>query len=206
MAGNSTFRGIIVCNLGTPKQVISNFVTTRQIDTPYSSQCKYDYPNNVPVGQKTSLWKKNPEDKKSLGQKCINSFLAHTCYLTINGYESGHNWESPRRGLHFGAGCQQAPDKLQTEILCRATVLIYLQGITAKNFYYSYVKKHRRRWELVGSLSGDCWLPVPKWSPGLGDFLNCDRTRSMFFLGGALTGPYPTMRFGGACGLGVGAW
>jgi len=28
----------------------------------------------------------------------------------------------------------------------------------------------------------------------------------MFFFGGALTGPYPTLRFGGACGLGVGAF
>jgi hypothetical protein len=26
------------------------------------------------------------------------------------------------------------------------------------------------------------------------------------FFGGALTGPYPMLRFGGACGLGVGAW
>jgi hypothetical protein len=35
---------------------------------------------------------------------------------------------------------------------CRATVLIYLQGITAEDFYYSYVKKHRSCWELVGNL------------------------------------------------------
>jgi hypothetical protein len=33
-AGNSTFWGIVYCNLGTPKTVISNFVTTRQIETP----------------------------------------------------------------------------------------------------------------------------------------------------------------------------
>ena len=52
VAGNSTFQGIVYCNLGTPKTVISNFVTTRQIETPYSSPCKYDYPNNVPGGQK----------------------------------------------------------------------------------------------------------------------------------------------------------
>ena len=37
VAGNSTFRGIVFCNLGTPKTVISNFVTTRQIETPYLS-------------------------------------------------------------------------------------------------------------------------------------------------------------------------
>ncbi len=35
VAGNSTFRGIVFCNLGTPKTVISNFVTSRQIETPY---------------------------------------------------------------------------------------------------------------------------------------------------------------------------
>jgi hypothetical protein len=51
VAGNSTFRGIVLCNLGTPKTVISNFVTTRQIETPYLSP--YGYPNNVPGGQKS---------------------------------------------------------------------------------------------------------------------------------------------------------
>jgi hypothetical protein len=52
VAGNSTFQGIVYCNLET---VISNFVTTRQIETPYSSPCKYVYPNNVPGGQKSVL-------------------------------------------------------------------------------------------------------------------------------------------------------
>ena len=33
VAGNSTFRGIVFCNLGTPKTVISNFVTS-QIENP----------------------------------------------------------------------------------------------------------------------------------------------------------------------------
>jgi hypothetical protein len=50
VAGNSTFRGIVFCNSGTPKTVISNFVTSRQIETPYISP--YGYPNDVPVGQK----------------------------------------------------------------------------------------------------------------------------------------------------------
>jgi hypothetical protein len=50
VAGNSTFRGIVFFNLGTPKTVISNFVTSRQIDTPYISP--YGYPNDVPLGQK----------------------------------------------------------------------------------------------------------------------------------------------------------
>jgi Cdc6-like AAA superfamily ATPase len=58
VAGNSTFQGIVYCNLGTPKTVISNFVTT-QIETPYSSPCKYDYPNDVPVGQKSVEQTKN---------------------------------------------------------------------------------------------------------------------------------------------------
>ena len=51
VAGNSTFRGIVFCNLGTPKTVISNFVTSRQIETPYLFP--YGYPKDVPVGQKT---------------------------------------------------------------------------------------------------------------------------------------------------------
>ncbi len=51
VAGNSTFRGIVFCNLGTPKTVISNFVTSRQIETPYLSP--YGYPNNIPGGQKS---------------------------------------------------------------------------------------------------------------------------------------------------------
>ncbi len=69
VAGNSTFRGIIFCNLGTLKTVISNFVTSRQIETPYISP--YGYPNNVPVGQKTS------RTKKSLSQKFINSLVPY---------------------------------------------------------------------------------------------------------------------------------
>ncbi len=50
VTGNSTFRGIVFCNLGTPKTVISNFVTSRQIENPYISP--YGYPNDVPGGQK----------------------------------------------------------------------------------------------------------------------------------------------------------
>ena len=70
VAGNSTFQGIVYCNLSTPKTVISNFVTT-QIETPYSSPCKYDYPKNVPGGQK------NSRRQRTLADKCINSLLAH---------------------------------------------------------------------------------------------------------------------------------
>jgi hypothetical protein len=39
VAGNSTFRGIVFCHLCTPKTVISNFITMRQIETPYLSPC-----------------------------------------------------------------------------------------------------------------------------------------------------------------------
>jgi hypothetical protein len=78
------FGVLFFANLGTPKTVISNFVTTRQIETPYSSPCKYDHPNDVNVGQKIQRTK-NPEDKKSRGQQCINSFLghklSHDCWL-----------------------------------------------------------------------------------------------------------------------------
>jgi len=56
VAGNSTFWGIVFCNLSTPNKVISNFVTSRQIEPPYISP--YGYPNNVPGGQKTVTQKK----------------------------------------------------------------------------------------------------------------------------------------------------
>ena len=64
VAGNSPF-----CNLGTSKTVISKFVTTANIVTPYLSP--YGYPNDVPGGQK------NSRRQKTLADKCINSFLAH---------------------------------------------------------------------------------------------------------------------------------
>ena len=51
VAGNSPFRGIVFCNLGTSKTVILKFVTTVNIVTPYLSP--YGYPNNVPGGQKS---------------------------------------------------------------------------------------------------------------------------------------------------------
>jgi hypothetical protein len=69
-------------------------------------------PQQCSRGTKKRLARKNPEDKKKLIHKCINSFLAHMLYH-------------------------------------------------------------------------DRWL---------------------WFFFGALTGPYPTLRFGGACGLGVGVW
>ena len=59
MAGNSTFRGNVFCYLGTPKTVLSNFVTSAKIVTPYLST--YGYPNNVPGGQKMVEETKNDE-------------------------------------------------------------------------------------------------------------------------------------------------
>ena len=56
VAGNSPFRGIVFCNLGTSKTIISKFVTTANIVTPYLSP--YGHPNNVPGGQKNSRRKK----------------------------------------------------------------------------------------------------------------------------------------------------
>ena len=75
VAGNLTFRGIVFCNLGTPKTVISNFVTSRQIETPYLSP--YGYPNNVPVGQNSVEHEKKSRTKKNLSHKCINSLVSH---------------------------------------------------------------------------------------------------------------------------------
>ena len=82
----------------------------------------------------------------------------------------------PTTSMLFNVGIVEIP-----EILCRATVLIYLQGITAKDFYYSYVKKHRSCWELVGSLSGAA--PVKFRS---GEILICDRTRSVLSIVGTI--------------------
>ena len=75
MAGNSTFRGIVFCNLGTPKIVISNFVISRQIETPYVSP--YGYPNNVPGGQKSD------EHEKKLDHTYVLIPWSSISYLTI---------------------------------------------------------------------------------------------------------------------------
>ncbi len=81
MAGNSPFRGIVFCNLGTSKTVLK-FVTTVNIVTPYLSP--YGYPNDVPVGQKMVEETKNDEH--------TNVFIPsrNACYLTIA--SSGFFW------------------------------------------------------------------------------------------------------------------
>ena len=53
------FGVLFFCDLGTPKTIISNFITTRQIETPYSSPCEYDHPNDVTMGQKIRRTKKS---------------------------------------------------------------------------------------------------------------------------------------------------
>jgi len=78
VAGNSTFRGIVFCNLGTPKTVLSNFVTSRQIETPYLSP--YGYPNNVPGGQKSV------KEKKMVYHKYVLIPWYPISYLTIASY------------------------------------------------------------------------------------------------------------------------
>jgi len=80
VAGNSKFRGIVFRNLGTPKRVISNFIPTWQIETPYSSPCKYGHPNDVTGGQKMVTQKK----KVSFIFVLITWYPIS--YLTIAGY------------------------------------------------------------------------------------------------------------------------
>ncbi len=72
VSGNSTFRGIVLC---TPKTDIPNFVTSRQIKTPYLSP--YGYPNNVPGGQKMV------EDTKKVLFKNVLIPWYPISYLTI---------------------------------------------------------------------------------------------------------------------------
>jgi hypothetical protein len=64
------FGVIVFCNLSTPKTVISNFVTTLQIETPYSSPCKYDdYPNGYSLGRTKK--EKKSGSKRSRRQNCV---------------------------------------------------------------------------------------------------------------------------------------
>jgi len=68
VAGKSPFRGIVFCNLGTPKTVLLKFATTVNIGTPYLSPYLW-LPQQFSRGTKNGL-----ADKKSLSQICINSF------------------------------------------------------------------------------------------------------------------------------------
>ena len=98
MAGNSTFRGIVFCNLGTPKTVISNFVTSRQIETPYISP--YGYPNGVPGGQKSVEETKKLEDTNVLIPWYPISYLT----IASSGFFFGA-LTGPYPMLRFGGAC-----------------------------------------------------------------------------------------------------
>jgi hypothetical protein len=66
------FGVVLFCNLGTPKPVISNFVTTRQILLPHIlPHVNMTTPTMFPVDKKAS------GRQKSLPQKCINSLVSH---------------------------------------------------------------------------------------------------------------------------------
>jgi hypothetical protein len=93
VAGNSPFRGIVFCNLGTSK-----FVTTVNIVTPYLSP--YGYPNNVPVGQKMV------EETKKLEDTNVLIPWYPISYLTIA--SSGFFFwalTDPYPTLRFGGAC-----------------------------------------------------------------------------------------------------
>jgi hypothetical protein len=86
------FGVLFFCNLGTPKTVISNFVPTRQIETPYSSPCKYMVtPTMFP------WYKKASRRQKSQLHFCINSLVRHKL--------------SHDRKFCFWGGCLRVPTR-----------------------------------------------------------------------------------------------
>ena len=64
VAGNSPFWGIVFCNLGTPKTVISKIVTTQQIEIP-QPHVNITTPTMFPVDKK-SIEDKNLKDNNVL--------------------------------------------------------------------------------------------------------------------------------------------
>ncbi len=77
VAGNSPFRGIAICNLGTSKTVISKFVTTRQILFPHI------LPHvNIPP-QQCSRWTKKRRGRKKVYHKNVLIPWYPISYLTI---------------------------------------------------------------------------------------------------------------------------
>jgi len=91
------FGVLFFCNLNTPKTVISNFVTSRQIETPYLSL--YGYPNNFPGGQKMVVEKKNSFILVLIPWYPIS-------YLTIAGYVFFWALTGPYPTLRFGGACR----------------------------------------------------------------------------------------------------
>jgi hypothetical protein len=91
VAGNLQFRGIVFCNLGTSKIVISKFVTTRQILLPHIlPRVNMTTPTMFPWDKKASIMKK----------VFLNNVLIPwypISYLTITGYVFflGAYWSIP---------------------------------------------------------------------------------------------------------------
>jgi len=91
VAGNLQFRGIVFCNLGTSKTVISKFVTTRQILLPHIlPHVNMTTPTMFPWDKKESIMKK-------VILKNVLIPLYPISYLTITGYGffGGAYWSIP---------------------------------------------------------------------------------------------------------------
>ena len=76
LAGNSTFRGIVFCNLDTSKTVILKFVTTVNIGTPYLSPYVW-------LPQQCSRWTKNGGAHKMVEHTNVLIPWYPISYLTI---------------------------------------------------------------------------------------------------------------------------
>jgi hypothetical protein len=98
VAGNSTFRGIVFCNLGTPKTVISNFVTSRQIETPYLSSYIWS-------PQRCSRGTKNVGAHKMVEQTNVLIPWYPISYLMIASSVFFWALTGPYPTLQFGGAC-----------------------------------------------------------------------------------------------------
>ena len=90
VAGNSPFRGIVFCNLGTSKTVISKFVTTQYCNPIY-------FPIWLPQQCSRGTKKRLGDKKVFLNNVLIPSY--HTSYLTI-----------ASSGFFFGGAYGSLPD------------------------------------------------------------------------------------------------
>jgi hypothetical protein len=98
VAGNSTFRGIVFYNLGTPKTVISNFVTSRQIETPYLSSYIWS-------PQRCSRGTKNVGAHKMVEQTNVLIPWYPISYLMIASSVFFWALTGPYPTLQFGGAC-----------------------------------------------------------------------------------------------------
>ena len=98
MAGNLTFRGIVFCNLGTPKQLF-------QILSPRGKLRPHTLPHvNMVTPTMFPVDKKCRAQKKGLGQYVLIPWYPIS-YLTIASY--GFFWAltGPYPTLRFGGAC-----------------------------------------------------------------------------------------------------